>query len=177
MTPAVTHASKERSGHDEFPPLVAPIHGHGKLCRGGVPGHRGGGGKPPDRLRRALLRIARIGVARVLKPLIDGQPVRVIDRDGSVVEIDPTPADQLRAVEIALKYGLGTADKVKVNAAVEGLARVETVRLPVIKLPELGSDWSGVEFPLAESRGPGGRKLRDKLRAAGPKWRHTPARQ
>jgi YD repeat-containing protein len=44
----------------------------------------------------------------VLKPLIDGQPVSVIDRDGTVVAIDPNPADRLRAVKIALKYGPGT---------------------------------------------------------------------
>jgi hypothetical protein len=52
------------------------------------------------------------------------------------VEIDPSPADQLRAVEIALKYGLGTADKVKVDAAFENLARVERV----LYLPPLDVD-------------------------------------
>jgi hypothetical protein len=127
------------SGHrcaGQRPPMMTPSHGGGRIYRGGVPGHRGGGGRPPDKLRRALLRIARIGVARVLKPLIDGRSIRVIDRDGSVVEIDPTPADRLRAMELALKYGLGSADKVKVDAAFENLARVERV----LYLPPLDVD-------------------------------------
>jgi hypothetical protein len=83
--------------------------------------------------------LAGAGVAKVLKPLIEGQPVRVIDRDGSVVEIDPSPADRLRAVEIALKYGLGTASKDTRDDDLR--ARIETER-PVIILPELGSEWT-----------------------------------
>jgi hypothetical protein len=61
--------------------------------------------------------LASAGVATVLEPLIEGRPVRVLDRDGTLVEIDPSPADRLRAVEIALKYGIGTANKVNVDAA------------------------------------------------------------
>jgi hypothetical protein len=128
------------------PRLVTPAHGGGRIYRGGVVGHRGGSGRPADRVRRALLNLAKAGLTRVLKPLIDGQRVRVLDRDGRVVEIDPSPADQLRAVEIALKYGLGTADKVKVDAAFENLARVEHV----LYLPPLG-----VDVPPAPGRADG----------------------
>jgi hypothetical protein len=69
-------------------------------------------------------------VTRVLKPLIDGQRVRVLDGDGRVVEIDPSPADRLRAVEIALKYGLGTADKVKVAAAARIVSEPQVIIMP-----------------------------------------------
>jgi len=137
------------------PPLVTPMHGGGKIFRGGVRGHRGGGGRPADRVRRALIGLAGAGVAQVLKPMIEGRPVRVLGSDGTLVEIDPSPTDRLRALELALKYGLGTADKVNVDAAFDAPGRIEKVR-PVLILPELGSDWSGTELAPAAQRGLGG---------------------
>jgi len=150
VTPAEGRALHERANEVERPPLVAPVHGNGKLYRGGIPGHRGGSGRPADKVRRALLSLGKAGIANVLKPLIAGTPIRVLDKDGHVVEISPDPTHQLRAIEIALRYGLGTADKVNVDAA----TRIETEK-PILILPELGSEWT--EADLARLNGPGGR--------------------
>lgn len=127
------------------PALTTPAHGGGKIYSGGVPGHRGGSGRRPDKVRRALLGIASVGITQVLRPLIEGHPVRVIDRDGSVVEIDANPADRLRAVEITLRYALGAANKVNVEA--EEALRVEWEQPdePVLILPKLGTRWTDAD--------------------------------
>lgn len=127
------------------PRLVTPSHGGGRIYHGGVRGHRGGSGRPSDKVRRALMGIAGAGIANVLRPLIEGQPVKVMDRDGSIVEIEPSPADRLRAVEIALKYGLGTANKTNVEA--EGAIQVEWEQPePAILLPNIGCEWTAADM-------------------------------
>jgi len=40
--------------------------------------------------------LAKAGLTRVLKPLIDGQRAKALGRDGRVVEIDASSADRLR---------------------------------------------------------------------------------
>jgi len=56
MTP--TEARALERGSERRPPLIAPVHGNGKLYLGGVRGHRGGPGRPADRV---ALRVADMG--------------------------------------------------------------------------------------------------------------------
>lgn len=140
-TPDDAQALAESRNGAQRPAMIVPAHGGGRIYRGGVVGHRGGSGRPADRVRRALLSVGRTGIAKVLKPLIDGQPVSVIDRNGTVVAIDPNPADRLRAVEIALKYGLGTANRGNVEVA----TAVETESPPYMLLPKLGTEWTDAD--------------------------------
>ena len=65
----------------------------GALNSGGTPGHRGGGGRPPGRIREA----ARLGFDEKIDKLIE------------VAEDAEKDSDKLKAIELLGKYGLGSA--------------------------------------------------------------------
>lgn len=102
------------------PAQVRQPHG-GALYAGGVPGHRGGPGRPPSVLRE-LLRGSFAERLAVLEAIADGQPVvRVRLPDGTETEtlVSASPADRLRALDLMAKYGLGTQMGLPVNGAGE----------------------------------------------------------
>ncbi len=76
----------------KLPVLQPQAHG-GALYRGGVPGHRGGSGRPPSAIRERC----RGGFDRRIKVLEE-------------IADDPTipTRDRIRAIDLLGKYGLGT---------------------------------------------------------------------
>lgn len=103
------------------PPAKIPQPHGGALYAGGVPGHRGGPGRPPSMLRE-LLRGSFAERLAVLEAIADGQPiVRVRLPDGSESEtvVSASPADRLRALDLMAKYGLGTQMGLPMNGAGE----------------------------------------------------------
>jgi hypothetical protein len=73
----------------EFPKLIVPAHGRGALLSGGVPGHKGGGGRPPSEVRARCLGSFAERVA-VLEEIADSK--------------DSSPADRRAAVDTLGKY-------------------------------------------------------------------------
>lgn len=78
-----------------MPRLETPSHGKGQLYRGGVPGHRGGSGRPPALVREKLAQIVEANGVDLV-----GQVVR-----GELEEA--TVKDRLHAVDLAARIGLG----------------------------------------------------------------------
>lgn len=92
---------------------VPQPHG-GALLAGGVPGHKGGGGRPPSVVRAAALEGAALAIPKLIAQL-----------DAEEVSVSQGAADKL------LKYGLGTQRDVRltVDDLRERLSNtVETIR-------------------------------------------------
>lgn len=90
------------------PPRVAPEHGHGRLFRGGVPGNRGGTGRPPSAIR---------GARRTVLGERLGALVRIAD------DPNATASDRIRAFEVLARYGLGTHDATEHSVALLSAAK------------------------------------------------------
>ena len=82
---------KETSEQTSAPHLIPQPNGRGALLSGGVPGHRGAGGRPPDELRRA----SRESYGALLAKLEEK-----LGAELSVSEIT-------QALNVTGKYGLG----------------------------------------------------------------------
>jgi hypothetical protein len=102
---------------------VSQPHG-GALFAGGVPGHRGGGGRPPSVLRERL-RGSFDQRVRVLEEIAD-------DRC-------PDPTDRIRAVDVLGRYGLGTVREVTADEVRERL-RVTLELIRSALTPALASE-------------------------------------
>src|SRR5438093_8534927 len=76
----------------KLPALVDQQHG-GAIYAGGVPGHRGGPGRPPSALRERL-RGSFEDRVNVLEGIADNP--------------EADPQDRIRALDVLAKYGLGT---------------------------------------------------------------------
>ena len=83
----------------ELPALVQQAHG-GAVYSGGVPGHRGGPGRPPSALRERLRGSFEDRVT-VLEEIADDEAA--------------DPRDRIRAVDTLAKYGIGTLREVSVE--------------------------------------------------------------
>ena len=83
----------------ELPALVQQAHG-GAVYSGGVPGHRGGPGRPPSALRERLRGSFEDRVS-VLEAIADDE--------------EADPQDRIRAVDVLGKYGLGTLREISVE--------------------------------------------------------------
>lgn len=79
------------------PALIPRPNGKGALLAGGVPGNRGGTGRPPSVIRERL-RGSFDERVKILEQIAD----------------DPkaTAADRIKAVDMLAKYGLGTQQEV-----------------------------------------------------------------
>ena len=64
----------------------------GALLPGGVPGNKGGPGRPSNELRGSLREILDVGLPHL--------------KDFATGKKDAKPADQLKAIDIAARYGL-----------------------------------------------------------------------
>ena len=78
----------------ERPALTPRPDGRGALLTGGVPGHRGGSGRPPSAVRQAALEGAAVAIPKLLA-ILESRRSR-------------TP-DVIAAADKLLKYGLGAA--------------------------------------------------------------------
>jgi hypothetical protein len=76
----------------QLPALVPQAHG-GALLAGGLPGHRGGTGRPPSALRERM-RGALEDRVHIAEEIADDPNV--------------SPADRVRALDFLARYGLGT---------------------------------------------------------------------
>ena len=83
----------------ELPALVPQRHG-GAVYSGGVPGHRGGPGRPSSVLRDRLRGSFEDRVS-VLEAIADDK--------------EADPQDRIRAVDVLAKYGLGTLHEISVE--------------------------------------------------------------
>lgn len=111
-----------------IPALVPQPHG-GALYAGGVPGHRGGGGRRPSAVRDACLqhfaeRVPRLAmIADGMVPLRETCPVcghqgeEAVGKGASVEE-------QLRAHDMLAKYGLGEKGEYAADVVQDNLNRM-----------------------------------------------------
>jgi hypothetical protein len=83
----------------ELPGLIPQHHG-GAVYSGGVPGHRGGPGRPPSALRERLRGSFEQRIA-VLEAIADDEGAE--------------PQDRIRAIDTLAKYGIGTLREVSVE--------------------------------------------------------------
>ena len=79
------------------PALVPQPHG-GALLAGGIPGHRGAGGRPPSALRE-VMRLSLEKRIPVLEQLADNAEV--------------APRDRIKALEVLARFGVGSASEVE----------------------------------------------------------------
>jgi len=101
----------------EIPALVPQPHG-GSVYAGGVPGHRGGPGRPPSALRERLRGSFEERIA-VLEEIADDE--------------EADPQDRIRAVDTLAKYGIGTLREVSVEQVRDRLR--DTLRVLREELP------------------------------------------
>jgi hypothetical protein len=80
-----------------MPELIPQPDGRGALLSGGMPGNKGGTGRPPS-LIRAALRESFDARIQILEEIADGKLYEVKDR--------------IKAMETLAKYGLGTKSEV-----------------------------------------------------------------
>lgn len=85
---------------------VAPLapQPHGGALRIGNPGNKGGTGRPASVIREAL-RYDFEKRRRKLREIADNKPVR--DKDGKLGDRPYSTADQLKALDLMAKYGMG----------------------------------------------------------------------
>lgn len=138
-------------------PLVEQPHG-GALLAGGVPGNRGGTGRPPNDVREKLKGVVEEGVG-VVADILQGRPVQKLrvsiaaltphivcancgeqqitpkDKDSGAVEIEATasasPKDRISAFDAAAKYSLG--QKVEVTLVSDEVKDRVSATLAVIR--------------------------------------------
>jgi hypothetical protein len=101
----------------ELPALVPQRHG-GALYSGGVPGHRGGSGRPASALRERLRGSFEERVV-VLEEIADDHTA--------------DPQDRIRAIDTLAKYGIGTLREVSVEQVRDRLR--ETLQVLCEELP------------------------------------------
>ena len=101
----------------EIPALVPQGHG-GAVYSGGVPGHRGGPGRPSSALRERLRGSFEERVT-VLEEIADDEAA--------------DPQDRIRAVDTLAKYGIGTLREVSVERVRDRLC--DTLRVLREELP------------------------------------------
>jgi hypothetical protein len=142
--------------------LVTPSHGRGKIYHGGVPGHRGGTGRPPSELRDQMRSILE-GNLGIIEKILQDPEVKA--------------GDKIRALEVLSRFGIGTQDQLDVagsvvqvdvrNAAESLKQKLEQLRErmawvepePVEILTRLPSDAIPIPPPLDEkARKNGGQK-------------------
>src|SRR2546427_8351809 len=101
----------------ELPALVPQAHG-GAVYSGGVPGHRGGSGRPPSALRERLRGSFEDRIT-VLEEIADDD--------------EADPQDRIRAIDTLAKYGIGTLREVSVEHVRDRLR--ETLQVLSEELP------------------------------------------
>lgn len=99
---------------------------HGGAIRRGNPGNKGGPGIAPNALRRAL----RGSLARRIPTLRD-----IADGKGEGVK----PADQLAAINLMARYGIGTETTMTVISP-DVVQRISGTIQAVMECPELSND-------------------------------------
>jgi len=109
--------SQQISGAISGLELVPQKHG-GALLKGGVPGHRGGTGRPPSEIRERL-RGSLSDRVSVLEEIADRPREANVTcpECGSEVAVNPpaNDGDRIRAIDTLAKYGLGTLKEVSVD--------------------------------------------------------------
>lgn len=124
------------------PALIPQANGRGALLTGGVPGNRGGPGRPPDAIREHLRGSfdERVGV---IEDIADGTPVTNADvplinilphvicpkcgevkmeaKDPATLfmvsvrgKVSASPSERIKALDLAAKYGMGTKDEITI---------------------------------------------------------------
>lgn len=109
-------AKKSASAAGPRPPLVPQPNGRGALLAGGMPGNRGGTGRPRDEVRQMALDGAAAAVPKL---------VALLERDDDDIVV--------KAGKELLRYGLGPAKEISVDV-VKGRLR-ETIRVLHEMLP------------------------------------------
>ena len=84
------------------PPLETPTHGRGKLLRGGKPGHKGGSGRRPNKLRAELRANLEVALRKLRARLT--HPRHVWD-----------DKDLISAIRTLAEFGIGKIDTTKVR--------------------------------------------------------------
>lgn len=97
------------------------------LLGGGVPGNKGGSGRPPSALRAHMREILEKRGLQKLEDIVSGQ------EDGV------TPSESLKAIDICGKFGLGEAKQVMPDEMAEALAQTlaEFEEIPAEILPKI----------------------------------------
>lgn len=126
---------------------------HGGALRTGNPGHGGGPGRPPSALR-ALARESFADRVRTLELIADGYAPRRDPETGASTLMPAEVKDQLRALDMLAKYGLGEARGIDVETVRRALK--QTVHVIAVTLgseskeykelaPKLREIWNSVQ--------------------------------
>lgn len=119
----------ETTGASTGPELVHQAHG-GALLRGGIPGHRGGGGRPPSEVREASRSVyARDGI-RQLRRILRSPTAR--------------NADKIQAAQVLGRFG--GVERLEVDQHVGGLLE-ELLREAAADPFDALADAGQLDFP------------------------------
>jgi hypothetical protein len=155
---AVSKNAGEIPGAKE-PALIPQSHG-GALYSGGVPGHRGGTGRPPSEIRR-IAREAWADRIPFLTEIADGVvPIRLAVKcehcgkeptEGTsleeLVKLTPEVTDRLRAMDQLAKVGIGANKELTVEHIRERLSE-QIQRIQNAFPPEVAEQIIGVIEPV-----------------------------
>ena len=151
-------SSKSKNGKHTL--RLIPQPNGSALLSGGVPGHRGGTGRPPDRIRRQLQELGIENglpfLKRVLEGVVEVRFVGVCQHCKRVSEIDradrgrwleyateqaKASVDQrLKAVEQTFRYGVGTKESVEINLREDPRVLALLQHIKTVLYTELASD-------------------------------------
>lgn len=105
--------------------LIPQKHG-GALAAGGIPGNKGGLGRPRDEIRRKLVNLVSDKGLNALEEILDATRDRdhMCSHCGEIDRISPpkSDADMLKALDLAGKYGLGTYKEVEEHKTITLIA-------------------------------------------------------
>lgn len=166
--PAAKRSARKKASAAAVP-LVPQEHG-GALLAGGVPGNKGGTGRPPNDVREKLKGVVEDGVG-VVADILQGRPIQKLrisiasvvphivcancgeaqvtpkDKESGAVEIEATasasPKDRITAFDVAAKYSVG--QRVEMTVVSEDVrarvgATVTTIRDELPGLIRAGGD-------------------------------------
>ena len=88
-------------------PVLVPQKKSGALLSGGVPGHKGGGGRPPSAIREHCRGSFAERVA-ILEMIADGEPLPMTKRVGddiTQIEVSAAIRERTQAIDLLGKYG------------------------------------------------------------------------
>lgn len=115
MTKSNSRKSKSANGKGKklagkLPALVQQPHG-GALLSGGVPGHKGGGGRPPDVIRKRCRESFDKRIP-ILEQIADDQLTDTATGKKVVGKGKPRVRDRIMAIDQLAKVGLGGDTKI-----------------------------------------------------------------
>lgn len=131
----MSQETSEETSEGKKEDLIPQPNGKGALLKGGVVGHRGGGGRPKSEIRKACAEAFDSRIPRLLQ----------------IMDEASTPAEYMKALDLLGKYGgLQQIDATSGDKPIEGLTESERITR-IATLVELARARGTLEPPSSDA--------------------------